>query len=93
MASMQVLRGLDRQRGPWRRSWPSSPDGLRQTCWFGFITIDDRNTEENPRIQLGLSPAGVTWSFTTIHDANWMPLTWLSLMLDTSLFGFRPPTT
>ncbi len=62
-----------------------------QTCWFGFITIDDPYyAEENPRIQLGLSPAGVTWSFTTIHDANWIPLTWLSLMLDTSLFGFRP---
>ncbi len=62
-----------------------------QTCWFGFITIDDPYyAAENPRIQLGLSQAGVAWSFTTIHDANWIPLTWLSLMLDTSLFGFRP---
>ncbi len=62
-----------------------------QTCWFGFITIDDSYyAADNPRIQLGLSAAGVTWSFTTIHDANWIPLTWLSLMLDTSLFGFRP---
>jgi protein O-mannosyl-transferase len=62
-----------------------------QTLWFGFITIDDSYyAAENPRIQLGLSPAGVVWSFTTVHDANWIPLTWLSLMLDTSLFGFRP---
>ncbi len=62
-----------------------------QTAWFGFITIDDPYyAAENPRIQLGLTQTGIVWSFTTIHDANWIPLTWLSLMLDTSLFGFRP---
>jgi protein O-mannosyl-transferase len=62
-----------------------------QTWQFGFITVDDPfYVSENPRIQQGLTLSGLTWSFTTVHDANWIPLTWLSLMLDTSLYGIRP---
>ncbi len=29
----------------------------------------------------------VVWSFTTFHDGNWFPLTWLSLMADSDLYG------
>jgi tetratricopeptide (TPR) repeat protein len=32
----------------------------------------------------------VAWAFTTGHAANWHPLTWLSHMLDVSLFGVNP---
>ena len=38
----------------------------------------------------GLSWSNVAWAFTTMHAANWHPLTWLSLMLDIQLFGPRP---
>ena len=62
-----------------------------QTWRFGFITVDDPfYVTENPHIQQGLSVQGLTWSFTAIHDSNWIPLTWLSLMLDTSIYGVRP---
>jgi protein O-mannosyl-transferase len=62
-----------------------------QTWQFGFITIDDPfYVSENPHIQQGLTLPGLTWSFTTVHDGNWIPLTWLSLTLDTSLYGIRP---
>ena len=45
---------------------------------------------DNAYVQQGLTRAGVAWSFTTVHDANWIPLTWISLMLDTDVYGVRP---
>ena len=53
-----------------------------------FIGGDDtRYITENPAVQGGLSAAGVRWAFTTLHASNWHPLTWLSHLLDVSLFG------
>ena len=31
----------------------------------------------------------MAWAFTTFHAANWHPLTWLSHMLDSQLFGMN----
>lgn len=53
-----------------------------------FITYDDPDyVTENPMVQAGLTLAGVQWAFTTFHANNWHPLTWLSHMLDCTLFG------
>jgi protein O-mannosyl-transferase len=61
-----------------------------QTWWFGYVLIDDPiEVSGNPRVQAGLSLQNVVWCFTSFFDGNWIPLTWLSLMLDTTLFGFR----
>jgi len=38
-------------------------------------------------VQAGLTPDGVAWAFTTFEAANWHPLTWISLELDSTLFG------
>lgn len=55
---------------------------------YGFVACDDDTyVSDNPHVQAGLNWAGVVWAFTTFHAANWHPLTWLSLMLDTQLFG------
>src|SRR5205085_876328 len=35
----------------------------------------------------GLTLKGIGWAFTTFHAGNWHPLTWLSHMLDSQLFG------
>ncbi|MCX5798154.1 MAG: tetratricopeptide repeat protein, partial [Proteobacteria bacterium] len=32
---------------------------------------------------------GFTWAFTTLHAGFWQPLTWLSLMLDYTLYGMN----
>src|ERR1700685_1222074 len=62
-----------------------------QACRFGFVLIDDPvYASENPHVQAGLSPTNFAWSFTTFRDGNWIPFTWLSLMLDTTVFGVRP---
>ena len=38
----------------------------------------------------GLNYQNVRWSFIGIHDANWIPFTWLSLILDAQFFGTGP---
>jgi tetratricopeptide (TPR) repeat protein len=59
-----------------------------QTLGFGFIRYDDpRYVLDNPWVQRGLSWDGLRWAFTSFHDANWFPLTWLSLMLDVEIAG------
>lgn len=55
-----------------------------------FINWDDPEYIFNNRVTSGLTWPGVSWAFTTNHVANWHPLTWLSHMLDTTLFGFSP---
>ena len=56
-----------------------------------FLSYDDNlYVTDNQTVQGGLSWSGVAWAFTTMHAANWHPLTWLSLMLDIQLFGPSP---
>jgi Flp pilus assembly protein TadD len=62
-----------------------------QVWRFGFMTVDDHAyVTANPHVQAGITRASLVWSFTAIHDANWIPFTWLSLMLDTDIYGVRP---
>lgn len=56
-----------------------------------FLNFDDGfYFSANPHVQAGLNPAGLAWAFTTIYADNWHPMTWLSLMLDETLFGKGP---
>lgn len=56
-----------------------------------FIDFDDDvYVTVNMMVRQGLSLKGVIWAFTTFHAANWHPLTWLSHMLDVTLFGLNP---
>ena len=56
-----------------------------------FLTYDDHAyVLDNMAIRDGLTPAGISWAFTTFHANNWHPLTWLSHMLDVQLFGLDP---
>jgi protein O-mannosyl-transferase len=59
-----------------------------QVAQFGFVTWDDPlYVTANPHVQRGLTLDGAAWALTTRHDSNWLPLTWLSHMLDVQLFG------
>jgi len=61
-----------------------------QVRHYGFIGYDDPDyVTENPHVRGGLSWPAVEWAFTTGYAANWIPLTWLSHMLDFELFGLR----
>jgi tetratricopeptide (TPR) repeat protein len=59
-----------------------------QTATHGYVAYDDdQYVYENHWVKAGLSAANVAWAFTTFFYANWHPLTWLSYMLDFSLWG------
>ncbi|MFI5315084.1 MAG: tetratricopeptide repeat protein [Myxococcota bacterium] len=51
---------------------------------------DDLYVTRNPLVTGGLSARAVLAAFTSFHAGNWHPLTWLSHMLDVSLFGVTP---
>src|SRR6516162_10447089 len=62
-----------------------------RTCWNGFLSLDDPHyVKMNVQVQTGLSRDNFIWAFTTFHAGNWHPLTWLSLQLDSQLFGVGP---
>ena len=62
------------------------------TVWnFEFVNIDDDlYLTDYPQIQRGLSWDNALWAMTAMKAAFWHPLTWLSHMLDTQLFGLNP---
>jgi protein O-mannosyl-transferase len=57
---------------------------------FDFINYDDPDyVVYNPAVQHGVTKASLTWAFTSFHASNWHPLTWISHMVDYSLYGAR----
>jgi len=55
-----------------------------------FVNFDDsRYVFENDWVRAGLTRAGAAWAARSFEFFNWAPLTWLSHMADTSLFGMR----
>src|SRR5260221_9735247 len=56
-----------------------------------FINYDDHlYVTDNPVVQDGLTWEGVRWALTSTHASNWHPVTWVSHMLDGSLFFLYP---
>src|SRR3989440_10814907 len=59
-----------------------------QVIGHRFITIDDLSyIEGNPIVNRGVTLGGLAWAFSTFHQANWHPLTWIAHMIDSQLFG------
>jgi hypothetical protein len=57
---------------------------------YGFVDLDDpQYVSENPFVAGGLTWSGVKWAFTSIHASYWLPLIWLSHMLDVQLYGLN----
>jgi tetratricopeptide (TPR) repeat protein len=57
----------------------------------GFVNLDDPGyLTQNEYVKSGLTLRGAAWAFTSVEQANWHPLTWLSHMADVSLFGMDP---
>ncbi|MGA1868191.1 MAG: tetratricopeptide repeat protein [bacterium] len=56
-----------------------------------FINYDDpKYITNNKYVQRGLTSESIIWAFTATDAANWHPLTWLSHMLDYTLYGINP---
>jgi len=61
-----------------------------QLMHHGFVDLDDTGyVVENPYVRAGLTMHGVAWAFTTGYLGYWMPLSWLSLMADSQLYGMN----
>lgn len=56
----------------------------------GFLAWDDETNFVETRHWQGFSAGNVAWAFTTFHTGPWQPLSWLSYMLDYTLFGPGP---
>ncbi len=56
-----------------------------------FVNFDDdRYITENLHVRAGLSWETVRRAFSSLEQANWHPLTWLSHVLDCQLFRLNP---
>ena len=55
-----------------------------------IVYDDDAYVTENQHVKTGFTRENVIWAFTSGLTANWIPLTWLSHMLDCQLFGANP---
>jgi len=62
-----------------------------QAAGFDFVNIDDPGyVQNNEHVRGGLTRGGIIWAFTATDQANWHPLTWISLMLDATVGGAGP---
>ena len=58
---------------------------------YDFVNLDDVDyVRRNAPVLAGLTLASVRWAFTTLWTSFWMPLTWLSFMVDSQLYGTGP---
>ena len=57
----------------------------------GFVNFDDdRYVTDNLRVRAGIRWSTISWAFTSLDQANWHPLSWLSHALDCQLFHLNP---
>lgn len=65
--------------------------GFLRSLNHGFLLFDDGDyVTNNGAVLSGLTWEGVRWAFRSTMNANWHPLTWLSLMADCQVWGLDP---
>ena len=63
-------------------------EGVRKNDFVNFD--DDKYVTDNLHVQEGLNLKSIEWAFTSSHAKNWHPLTWISHIIDYSIFGPYP---
>lgn len=61
---------------------------------YEFLIFDDKPyVTQNVHVNTGLNLGNTVWAFTSFHEGNWHPITWLSHMADCQCFGLKsgPP--
>lgn len=57
----------------------------------GFVNYDDGvYVTQNPMVRYGLTGKGLLWAFGFNDITYWHPLTWISHMIDCTLYGLNP---
>src|SRR5271156_516470 len=55
---------------------------------FDFVNYDDSDfITDNLNVRQGFTVQGLEWALTSGYEGNWVPLTWVSHMLDCQFFG------
>jgi tetratricopeptide (TPR) repeat protein len=55
-----------------------------------FLNFDDGTwITANPHVNSGVSFTNIKWAFSSIYASNYVPLTWISHMLDCQFFGLN----
>ena len=58
---------------------------------FDFVNYDTPEyVYDNRYVKQGLTIENLKWALTTTYMSNWHPLTWISHMVDVTLFGIAP---
>ncbi len=61
--------------------------------WNGFVGFDDDDyVSQNKQVLTGVNLDNMRWALTTHDAANWHPLTWISLQLDSDLYRSLVPS-
>jgi Tfp pilus assembly protein PilF len=63
-------------------------EGVRSNDFVNFD--DDKYVTSNEYVQKGLNLESIKWAFTTRYQGNWHPLTWISHLIDVTVFGMKP---
>ncbi|MDI6827997.1 MAG: tetratricopeptide repeat protein [Armatimonadota bacterium] len=61
-----------------------------QVLWHDFVFDDKPYVLLNEHVRTGISLRNLVWALTSFHSANWHPITWISHMLDCTIFGLKP---
>jgi protein O-mannosyl-transferase len=57
---------------------------------YEFLVFDDTPyVTQNIHVNTGLNLGNAVWAFTSFHEGNWHPITWLSHMADCQWFGLN----
>jgi hypothetical protein len=58
------------------------------TAGYDYVGLDDPlYVSENANVAQGLTSSSIAWAFSTLTGGYWIPLTWLSYMLDVQIGG------
>ena len=61
-----------------------------QVRHFGFVELDDPvQVVENADVAAGVTWHGLAWAFTAMRAGYWMPLIWISHMVDVQIYGMN----
>ena len=64
-----------------------------QMMHFDFVYLDDLQfVINNSNLSKGFSKENIIWAFTSSTDISkyWIPVTWLSFIMDYKLYGLNP---
>ena len=61
-----------------------------QVYGYDFVSLDDSFIYNAPQLKDGLSIQNILWAFSNDVTSLWIPVTWISFLLDYEIYGMNP---